>query len=195
MNRVASIKERDNTDNKNFVLCVNNRTSDSFGKLFILYDKPLIRFSNRYLHCLSDAEDVVQDVFIQFWQSDYTFTDGKSIESFLYTATKNRSLNFLKRNRKLIHNISFLEYETADEPPNNFFDWNYELKSMFESSLGQLPLECKKIMSYFTEGLNSLEIAIYLKIAPSTVRAQKRRGIQILKNIFHLSKKYQEFIS
>jgi RNA polymerase sigma-70 factor (ECF subfamily) len=152
--------------------------------LYSSLDKPLIRFSNKYLNCTPDAEDVVHDVFVQFWLSKYTFSDIKSIRSFLFTATKNKTLNYLKRKRRVVNNIEFLEFEAADERPVSFFDFSYEIKSMFETSLGQLPEQCEKIMKSFKDGLNSIEIAIRFKLAPSTVRAQKRRGIKLIRTFF-----------
>src|SRR3989339_1027566 len=148
----ASHNQNVSIDDEIFVSGVNKRTPESFRTLYSSLDKPLIRFSNKYLNCTPDAEDVVHDVFIQFWQSKYTFTDIKSIRSFLFTATKNRSLNYLKRKRRVVNNIDFLEFEAADDRPSNFFDLNYEIKALFDTSLGQLPAECKKIMNSFIEG-------------------------------------------
>lgn len=163
---------------------VNARTSDSFRTLYALLSKPLIRFSNKYLNCIADSEDVVHDVFIEFWQSKYRFNDFKSIRSLLFTATKNRTLNFLKRRKRTINNISFLEYESAEERPVNLFEITHEIRAIFEKSLTSLPEQCEKIMNSFKEGLNSIEIAIRYKLSPSTVRAQKRRGIKLIRSFF-----------
>src|SRR3989339_600951 len=180
----ASHNQNVSIDDEIFVSGVNKRTPESFRTLYSSLDKPLIRFSNKYLNCTPDAEDVVHDVFIQFWQSKYTFSDIKSIRSFLFTATKNKTINYLKRKRRVVNNIDFLEFEAAEERPASFFDFRYEIKSMFETSLGQLPEQCEKIMKSFKEGLNSIEIAIRYKLAPSTVRAQKRRGIKLIRAFF-----------
>ena len=180
----ASHNQNVSIDDEIFVSGVNKRTPESFRTLYSSLDKPLIRFSNKYLNCTPDAEDVVHDVFIQFWQSKYTFSDIKSIRSFLFTATKNKTINYLKRKRRVVNNIDFLEFEAAEERPASFFDFSYEIKSMFETSLGQLPEQCEKIMKSFKEGLNSIEIAIRYKLAPSTVRAQKRRGIKLIRAFF-----------
>ena len=180
----ASHNQNVSINDEIFVSGVNKRTPESFRTLYSSLDKPLIRFSNKYLNCTPDAEDVVHDVFIQFWQSKYTFSDIKSIRSFLFTATKNKTLNYLKRKRRVVNNIDFLEFEVADERPANFFDFSYEIKSMFETSLGQLPEQCERIMKSFKDGLNSIEIAIRYKLAPSTVRAQKRRGIKLIRTFF-----------
>ena len=180
----ASHNQNVSIDDEIFVSGVNKRTPESFRTLYSSLDKPLIRFSNKYLNSTPDAEDVVHDVFIQFWQSKYTFSDIKSIRSFLFTATKNKTINYLKRKRRVVNNIDFLEFEAAEERPASFFDFSYEIKSMFETSLGQLPEQCEKIMKSFKEGLNSIEIAIRYKLAPSTVRAQKRRGIKLIRAFF-----------
>jgi RNA polymerase sigma factor (sigma-70 family) len=172
-----------------FILDFNNRTDNSFSKLFNLYNKNLIRFSNRYFNCLADAEDTVDDVLLQLWESKYNFDDRKSLKSFLYTATRNRSINTIKRNKRLKHDISFLEYESLqDDCCNNFFNFDYDLdfdfriKSILESALGDLPEECRRIMQLFKKGFNSSEIASLTGVCPGTVRSQKKRGISIIRD-------------
>lgn len=172
--------------NDDFIDGINNRSEESFNALFFVYNRPLVKFANRYIGCLTDAEDVVHDVFLQFWEEGYTFQDKNALKAFLYTVTKNKAINFLKRKRRLNFDISFLEYETNyEEYNNNFLPMHTELKAFMESALGQLPFECKKIMRFLFKGLATSDIAQKMGIAPSTVRAQKRRGISLIRDDYN----------
>ncbi|MCK9304524.1 MAG: sigma-70 family RNA polymerase sigma factor [Bacteroidales bacterium] len=169
-----------------FIYGINNRSEESFNALFYVYNRPLVKFANRYIGCLTDAEDVVHDVFLQFWEGEYTFADRNVLKSFLYTVTKNKAINFLKKKSKLHFDVSFLEYEcNYEEPNNNFFPIHTEFWAFLDSALGQLPFECKKIMRLIAKGLATSEIAQKLGIAPSTVRAQKRRGISLIRDDYN----------
>ncbi len=169
-----------------FIVGINNRSEESFNALFYIYNRTLVKFANRYIGCLTDAEDVVHDVFLQFWEGNYTFSDRNALKAFLYTVTKNKAINFLKKKRKLHFDVSFLEYETSfDDYHSNYLPMHTEVKAFFSSALGDLPMECKKIMKYILGGLVTSEIAIKLGIAPSTVRAQKRRGISIIREDYN----------
>lgn len=176
------------------VCSINNRTADSFRVLYSLYAVPLIRFSSKYLINKCDAEDIIQDVFVEFWQGKSKFTNMAQVRSYLYKATKSHTLNYIKRRKRMVYNVSFLEYEHSSDMPNNFFDLHSELRSLFDSSLGELPRECKKIMNYIIKGLNSFEIAKKLNSAPSTVRAQKRRGISLIKDFCFSSRRCRELL-
>jgi len=177
-----------------FVISINNRTADSFRDLYSLYAASLIRFSSKYLSCVCDAEDIIQDVFVEFWQGKSKFSNIVQVRLYLFKATKSHTINYIKREKKLVHNISFLEYEQSNDLPNNFFDLHHELCSLFDSSLGELPKECRKIMSYIISGLSSLEISRKLDNAPSTVRAQKSRGITLMRQFCLKDDRFKELV-
>lgn len=178
-----------------FVSSINERTSESFSVLYCLYANELIRFSSYLLNNNSDAEDIIQDVFVEFWQGKSEFSHISQVKSYLYKASKSHTLNYAKRKKRMVFNISFLENEQANDMPNNFFDLHHELCSIFDSSLGELPRECRKIMNLIIKGLTSFEIARKLQNAPSTVRAQKKRGISLIKEFCFKNQRCRELIS
>lgn len=177
-----------------FVNSINDRTSDSFRIVYSLYAPALIRFSSKYLINRCDAEDIIQDVFIEFWQGKSKFSTVEQVRSYLYKATKSHTLNYVKRKKRVVFNISFLENRDSNDMPNNFFDFHNELYSLFDSSLGSLPKECKKIFGFIIKGFSSFEIGQKLDRAPSTIRAQKRRGISLIKEICFRNKRCRELM-
>ncbi len=185
----SSIKEKEL-----LVRSVNERTPGSFRTLYSLYAKPLIRFSTKHISCRCEAEDVIQDVFVELWKSNVSFRDLPQIRSYLYKAVKSRSLTALKRRKRFSFNMSFMENRESEDHPSNFFDFHNELLSIFDSSLGQLPSECRRIFSLLVKGFSSSSISKKINCAPSTVRAQKRRGISILRKFCLRDRECREII-
>ncbi len=175
-----------------FVESVNKRAPDSFKVLYVRLAESLVRFSSKFVKNRADAEDVVQDVIVELWLGNAKFLNENQLRAYLYKAVKNRTISVLKRKRRFVYSLTELENRCTNDQSRNFFDINYEIFSLFDNSLCQLPKECKKIFSLLLEGFSSVEIAFREKCAASTVRAQKRRGISIIKSFFFKKHKFGE---
>jgi len=60
----------------------------------------LYRFAKRLLKNATEAEDIVQEVFIRLWSRREKLSEYKSIEAFAMTITKNLCLDNLKSKKK-----------------------------------------------------------------------------------------------
>lgn len=165
------------------VLGVNRRSESSFELLFNLYYRELVYFSTSLQGSTSDAEDIVHDVFIQFWESSYTFKEIKPLRAFLYTMVRNRTLNFIKRSRKSINDIAALEKELGESNEVIKAIVDSELLSILYKAVDQLPTRCGEIVKLALKGYSSAEISLLLNLAPSTIRAQRRIAISKLKEL------------
>lgn len=163
-----------------FILGVNTRLEKAFEHLFNAFYRELVYFSFKLNNSVQDSEDIVHDVMITLWESNYQFENNQSLRSFLYTAVKNRTYNHIKREKKLSNNISHLE-DKADESKIEKSIIETELLSILNLAINELPTECKKIMSHLVAGKSCVEISIIMNLAASTVRAQKKRGLTLLK--------------
>ncbi len=93
----------------------------------------------------NDAEDVAQDVFLQIYNSAGTFEQKSKLSTWIYRITVNRSLNFIRDNRKFSLLRSFDEFidgdvkEIADpEPPDQILEAK-ETGKIIEQLLESLP--------------------------------------------------------
>ncbi len=165
---------------KSFVEGVNSRSLSAFDVLFKLHYRELVYFSSIICGSVQDAEDIVHDVLIQLWESAYKFENHIALRSFLYTSTKNRTINFVKRHNKQLNDISFLDLRDNNESIIVAIT-DAEVLSLINLAITRLPSECAKVMKLILQGYSSAEIAVMLDLAQSTVRAQKRRGISLLR--------------
>jgi RNA polymerase sigma-70 factor (ECF subfamily) len=128
-----------------------------------------------------EARDLVQDVFVKFWndreKSDIRF----SIRSYLFKSVKNRCFDLL---RKKDRNIKVLEITNEMAVTDELFETFIlsELEALFNKSLEKLPLRCREVFEMSRlHGLKNREIAAKLGISEKTVENQITKALHILR--------------
>lgn len=147
----------------------------AFESLFYLLNPGLIKFATMYVQQKEAAEDIVADVFAQCWVKRRDLGDVRNINTYLFVAVKNRSLNYLKK-------YSALEVVRLDEPPTP--EELLEKKEIFfrmEQAIAELPQQCRIIFRLVKEeGIKYKEVAEILDISPRTVQTQIFRAMKKL---------------
>ena len=72
--------------------------NDAYKQLFITYYSPLCEFASQYISD-DDAEELVQELMLYIWETRESIIIESSLKSYLFTATKHRCLNFIKKNQ------------------------------------------------------------------------------------------------
>ena len=173
-----------------WVVELKNDSPIAFEKLYNRYNKKLYHFAESYLEDNSEAEEVVQSVFVKLWENRCSLNETLSVKSFIYKSTVNACYNFLKK--KVIRN-RYLENELLKINVNE--DRSYDgifykdLKHQIDSSISSLPPRQQHIfyLSRF-EGLSHLEIAKRLNISVRTVENQIYRALCIIKDNIKVEK-------
>ena len=75
---------------------MNEHFDLTYKSLFRRYYTNLLFYATRIVG-EEDAEDVVQDVFVELWKRKDTMKVGEQIQAFLYRAVYTRALNVLMR--------------------------------------------------------------------------------------------------
>jgi RNA polymerase sigma-70 factor (family 1) len=135
-----------------------------------------------------EAEDLVQETFSKLWDKRADFQSATNIKAFLFIATKNACLNFLK-SRQRLHikekEFSYLQEEqvTADMTGFDPVLTETEIIQQLYEEIELLPTQCRRIfkMSYL-EGRKNEDIANALEISYNTVRAQKLRALKLIRS-------------
>ena len=131
-----------------------------------------------------EAEDVLQDAFLDAFQKIHDFRQTSTFGAWLKQIVVNRALNQL-RNRKVqlvdIEEITDIEQEESYDEE----DINYDIQRVHHA-IQQLPDGFRTVLClYLLEGYDHEEIAEVMGIAESTSRTQyiraKRRLLEILK--------------
>ena len=123
------------------------------------------------------AEDIVQDQFVYLWENRDRLIDVGSLKSYIFTAVKNRSINYLQRNKRLLNSFAIEEDVSSDKL---FFSLDpsivtegKELEKIIEKALEELPKKCRAIFGLKRFGeLSNKEISKELNISVKTVETQ-----------------------
>jgi len=154
-----------------------------------LYDRyRLILFGLilRILHSQAEAEDVLQEVFLQVWRraSDFDETRGRPF-TWLVTLARSRAIDRL---RSLASRDRTAQESIRDVPDSTSNAADDAVKSeqgeIVRSALKELPDEQRKtlLLAYF-EGLTQSEIAERLKTPLGTVKTRMRSGMIKLREL------------
>ena len=155
----------------------------AFESLFYLLNTQLIRFCMMYIHQTEAAEEIVSDVFVKCWLNRKSLLDIQNLDTYLFVAVKNQSLNYLKK----YSHIHLVQIEDTNELKFvNTFNPQEELEKKelifkIEQSIEALPQQCRIIFRLIKEdGLKYKEVAEILDISPRTVQTQLFRAVKKL---------------
>lgn len=162
----------------------------SFERVFNTYCESLVRYAESILKNTYEAEDIVQQLFVQFWAKRETFDINSSLKSYLYKSTYNSCLNKIKQ-----HGVreSYASYHL--QVNNNLGeDASQQLEakqaaSAIEGAMELLPEQCRLVfkMSRF-EQKKYQEIADELGISIKTVENQMGKALK------HMRLKLKDYI-
>ena len=166
---------------KELIQGINSGDKKAFNEVFDEYFNALCAFSFKYIPDQTATEDIVQDVFIAFWEHNKEFNQINAAKAFLYTSTRNKCLNYLKHQLVLQKHQQALIYELESE---QFFTRHVIEEDAFNrlySEIRQLPPSAQSIMLLALKGLKNREIASELNISENTVKTQKKIAYAKLK--------------
>jgi len=168
---------------------VSNGDETSFRQLFILLAVPLKQFAYTITHSKEQAEEIVEDVFINLWQNRSAVAAIKNLKVYLYVATKNTALNYLrKKNGQPHHDIlDFGHVEIAADDPNPEQIYiTSEMRRRIDAAVVQLPPKCKLIYKMAKEDrLRYREIAHILNITVKTIDNQLAIALKKISEAIH----------
>lgn len=156
----------------------------SFESIFRMYYGDLCAYSNKITEDSDKSQEVVQEVFIKFWEKNQKINISHSIKAYLFRAVHNTALNSLKKRK---NEERFPEGMEISEEPNfdfSIIDDNEILKEKIYQAIEELPVQCKKIFILNKiEELKYKEVAEKLDISVRTVETQVRRANMKLREI------------
>lgn len=156
----------------------------SFKKLYEHYAKAMFNTSLRILNNVAEAEDVLQESFIDAFHAIKSFENRSSFGAWIKQIVVNKSINQLKKRK-----IDFVEMEFAgaedwkEDSQQDEQDIQWKVERVVEG-IKQLPNGYRTVLSlYLLEGYDHEEIAQILGVAESTTRTQYIRAKQKLLTI------------
>jgi RNA polymerase sigma-70 factor (ECF subfamily) len=159
---------------KNTILKFAKADKHAFQLIFDFYFGIMKVFGNRYLRNSHDAEDIVQEAFIELWNQKEKFSNANQVKAFLYLTIRNKCLNRIKHLK--IEN-KYLQSIDKDKSEESFFEEEViraEFVDQLRNAIDKLSEQRKRIILLNMKGLKNQEIANELKISINTVKLQKK---------------------
>lgn len=88
-------------DDNELMLQVRDGNKEAYKILMKKYMSQAKTFAYKYVHDSFAAEDIVQESFVDIYMQRFHFDQQFKFSTYLYTIIKNKSMNYLKKNREL----------------------------------------------------------------------------------------------
>jgi len=154
---------------------IKNLIEEEYNK----YYQMLHKSAYLYLKNREDAEDIVQDTFLDFFKNREKFRNQSSLYTYLYSIMMNKIkkyyfkkkyFNFFKR--------SVVEYDLKHRNPVE----DFETKKIIKKSINSLSLKYKSVLILrYYENLSYEEISNILYIKLGTVKSRLWKACKLLK--------------
>lgn len=130
------------------------------------------------------AEDLVQEVFVRFWQRRDRLQVHTSLGAYLHRMTVNEAISYLRRQKKWQTEEldSAREVGTPIAPSAEQQLAAADLQRQIDRALGRLPLRCRTVFLLSRKDrLSYKEIAEQLEISVKTVENQMGKALRIMR--------------
>lgn len=168
----------------------------ALAALYDRYSSLLFGLVLRIVKERQEAEDLLQDVFLQVWEKAPSFDHNRGhLYGWLVTLARNRSIDRIRQMQSLNRRHRKLEEGTALEEPlqqnaHNPFSLVVALEqaSTVQAALQQLPQEQRDVilLAYFG-GYSQSEVSKHLNVPLGTVKTRTRQGMLKLHTILRES--------
>lgn len=153
----------------------------AFRAIFNVLYAIMFSFARKYLNDSIEAEDMVQEAFIELWNQKEKFQNPDQLKSFLYITVRNKCLNRIKHLQVRVEYAQSCEGETHDALNFEEEVIKTEFLAQLKMVIDNLPVKRKKIILLSMHGCKNQEIAEELNISINTVKLQKKIAYQELR--------------
>lgn len=157
--------------------------------LFKRYYSSLCIFAVKLINDREVAQDFVQDLLYDLYQSDTIFSSQITLRAYLYNAIRNKSLNHLRQTLRIEQFSANQQYYEEEFVTAIIEEENYQLLYNAIDSLSDI---AQQIFRQTLTGASNQEIALQMNLTLDSVKAHKKRGKQ---QLLQLLSNYKELYS
>jgi len=150
------------------------------------YSPGIYRLALRLVHNENDAEDVVQETFLQAFKAIDTFEGRSEIRTWLYRIAYNAAMGRYRNDRSTVSVDDALAEDGAVPVPEQLFDWcclpehdfqTEEVRHQLEEAIHALPDALRAVFVLRdVEGVSTQECADTLDISTDAVKQRLHRA-------------------
>jgi len=177
--------------NNELIRSLRQGKEQAFRAVFMTWFESLEVFAKAYVEDREVARDMVQEVFANLWSKRSSLPEKASLKAWLYQATRNNCLNYLKRlkvqakyEKRALDNYHDLRLNYEALLRLNFDTISYhELLETVNNAISSLPERCREVfeLSRYDE-MKNREIAEKLGISVKAVEGHISKALKQLKD-------------
>lgn len=164
-----------------------------FEGVYKQYYIRLCRYAWAFVNDMDVAKDIVSEVFSDLWR-DRGSVEQDTISQYLYTIVRNRSLNFLRRQRGM---EKYIEYCQAAAT----YDTDTYLRNMDERMdeirrvIATMPEKTQHVLRQcYVNGMTYKEVAAELGITTDGVKKHITKAFALLRKHFNVKKNQRQYL-
>lgn len=172
------------TDKQEIVEAFQQGDQKALEAYFNEFYRALCYYAFSYTHDMEVAKEIASEAFIKTWKYREQFVNPGSIRAYLYKIVRGDASNWHKAQQRLplSHIKDDEDFVSMDSDEFSKLVKAETLRHIYYG-IESLPPECRKIFRLlYIDGKKVSEIAEQLQISTSTVKAQKARGLAMLRN-------------
>ncbi len=186
---------------KELIEAIQSGNEQAFKELVDTYQLLVVNTCKGMVHSLHDAEDIAQEVFVEVFRSAGKFRGESKLSTWLYRISINRSLNFIRNNKRnrFFQSISndLFGSHSYDIPTNSVADQpdleaeNNQRKRNLYQAIDSLPERQKVAFSLSKlDDLSYKEISDVMDLSISSVESLIHRAkLNLQKKLYKCYKK------
>lgn len=162
---------------------------DALRLLYQRYSSLVYTIALKMLNSTSEAEDLTQDVFLNFWKQEKFDPNRAALSTYLCVITRSRALNRIKHRGSQQRSLEKLQ---ALPPPELTASTPLENASLEEQQqalkrvMAELPDQQRRILEMnFYQGVSQSNIAQQLDLPLGTVKTNARQGLITLRRLLN----------
>ena len=152
-------------------------------KIISEYGDYLLRVAYLYVENSATAEDIVQDVFVAFYEKQDQFRGDASLKTYLVKMTVNRSHDYLRswKSRRTTLYKKVISNGKSRSPERAMLEKSEKMELV--EALFTLTVPYREVLIlYYYEEMSTVEIAKLVNCPESTVRTRLQRARKQLGN-------------
>lgn len=176
---------------KEFISKLKQQDHNAFNRFYLETVDMLFRYIQaNYFLSTDDAQDIISDFYVKFWESVKNFREDESFSGYFWIIFKNLVKDHFKKNSdmpftELDHNdeddISFEDTLTDEDDIHILLEQQFQFEKIQEA-MKELDDASKDILYWkFIEEKSNEEIQVLLSISNDNVRQRLSRAIKLLK--------------
>jgi RNA polymerase sigma-70 factor (ECF subfamily) len=155
----------------------------AFDVLYKKYSKRLYKFGYSLLKSREEAENLIQDVYLNLWENRYKVEKDSSVKYYLFTIAYNSAISIIRKKARESRSVEYLKslQEINEEPVNIKLEYD-ELTKKLDEIIRELPKRQKEVfLLHRVEGLKYNEIAERLQISVNTIENHMSRALKTIR--------------